>query len=155
MSHLGTLSGMTERRRVTMIVVRLAEYGLAALFLYLGVTKLLGPGAAALSRTAMAVAELSVGAMLLIRASNWVSTPAVITVAVAEVVLFNRPPLAAMACVCAHGLTSWARLTLRPHRPPRTPRLAYDMKTGYGLYEDELRPLHRPQPGDSVRRRRK
>ena len=106
---------MTERRDVAMIVVRSAEYGLAALFLGLGVAKFFGPGAAALSRIVMAVAELTVGALLLIRPSNWVSTPAVITVAVTEVVLFNRPPLAAVACVSAHGLTSWARRTLGAH----------------------------------------
>ena len=109
MSDVEALSNMTDRWSATTIVIRVAEYGLAALFFYLGVTKLLGPGATAPAHTLVACGELIVGALLVIRASEWIATPAVITIAVTEVVLFNRSPLAAIACVGAHGLTSWAR----------------------------------------------
>jgi hypothetical protein len=95
-------------------LVRAAEFALAGLFLYLGITKL--PG-----HILMASAELFVGTLLLIRASELVSTPAVIVVAAVEVALFKRPPIAAIACVSAHGATSWARIVLEkaPHEAVR------------------------------------
>lgn len=93
-------------------LVRVTEYGLAGLFLYLGTAKLLGPGAGTLGRILMAAGELIVGGLILLRTSEMLSTPAVIVVAAAEVALFSRPPLAAIACVSAHGLTTWGRIAL-------------------------------------------
>jgi len=103
------------------IVVRVAEFGLAGLFLYLGATKLLGPGAGALARVLMASAELTVGILILVRVSAIVSTPAVIVVAAAEVALFGRPPLVAMACVSVHILSSIGRR----HETPLHDRRAF------------------------------
>jgi hypothetical protein len=101
-----------SRHRVISIVVRVAEYGLAGLFLYLGTTKLLGAGAGMAARVLTASGELMVGMLILMRVSEMVSTPAVIVVAAVEVALFSRPPIAAIACVSAHGLTTWGRIAL-------------------------------------------
>jgi hypothetical protein len=92
------------RQRVISIVVRVTEYALSALFLYLGVTRYL-TGAHTLGRVLMASAELTVGVLIFVRVSELVSMPAVIVVAATEVALFSRPPLVAMACVSAHVLT--------------------------------------------------
>jgi len=92
------------RQRVISIVVRVAEYALSALFLYLGVTRYL-TGAHTLGRVLMASAELTVGVLIFVRVSELVSMPAVIVVAATEVALFSRPPLVAMACVSAHVIT--------------------------------------------------
>jgi hypothetical protein len=97
---------------VISIGVRVAEYGLGALFLYLGTTKFLSSGASPLVRVLMASAELIVGILILTRVSEMVATPAVIVVAAAEVALFGRPPIAAMVCVSVHGLTTWGRIAL-------------------------------------------
>ena len=102
------------RQRVISIVVRVAEYALSALFLYLGVTRYL-TGAHTLGRVLMASAELTVGVLIFVRVSELVSTPAVIVIAATEVALFSRPPLVAMACVSAHVLT------VRFHRRYETP----------------------------------
>ena len=77
------------------VIIRVAEYGLGGLFLVL-----------------MASAELTVGLLILTRVSELLSTPAVIVVAAAEVALFSRPPIAAIACVSVHGLTTWGRMVL-------------------------------------------
>ena len=92
------------RQRVISTVVRVTEYALSALFLYLGVTRYL-TGAHTLGRVLMASAELTVGVLIFVRVSELVSMPAVIVVAATEVALFSRPPLVAMACVSAHVLT--------------------------------------------------
>jgi hypothetical protein len=92
------------RQRVISIVVRVTEYALSALFLYLGVTRYL-TGAHTLGRVLMASAELTVGVLIFVRVSELVSMPAVIVVAATEVALFSRPPLMAMACVSAHVIT--------------------------------------------------
>ena len=102
------------RDRVVSIVVRVTEYALSALFLYLGVTRYL-TGAHTLGRVLMASAELTVGVLIFVRVSELVSTPAVIVIAATEVALFSRPPLVAMACVSAHVLT------VRFHRRYETP----------------------------------
>jgi hypothetical protein len=103
---------MTSRHRVISILVRGVEFGLAALFLYLGTTKFFAPGASTPARVLMASGELAVGLLILARVSEMLSTPAVIVVAAAEVGLFGRPPLAAMVCVSAHGLATWGRIAL-------------------------------------------
>jgi hypothetical protein len=92
------------RQRVTSILLRVVEFGLGGLFLYLGVTRYL-TGAHTLGRVLMASAELTVGVLILVRVSELVSMPAVIVVAATEVALFSRPPLVAMACVSAHVIT--------------------------------------------------
>ena len=104
---------MMSRHRLISILVRAGEFGLSALFLYLGTSKFLGPGALTPTRALMAAAELAVGALILVRASELLATPAVIVVAAAEVALFGRPPIAAIACVSAHGLTTWGRIALQ------------------------------------------
>jgi len=104
------------RHRVISIGVRVVEYGLGALFLYLGTTKLLGGGASSVARMLTASGELIVGVLILARVSEMVSTPAVIVVAAVEVALFSRPPIAAMACISAHGLATWGRIALAGRR---------------------------------------
>lgn len=99
------------------MIVRVAEYLLAALFLYLGTTKFFGHGASKI----MASAEILVGIGILTRVSEVLATPAVIVVAAAEVALFSRPPLAAIACVSAHGLTTWGRIALHNKLRHETP----------------------------------
>ena len=95
---------VTTRHRVIPILVRVTEYALSAIFLYLGVTRYL-TGAHTLGRVLMASAELTVGILILARVSQMVSTPAVIVIAATEVAMFSRPPLVALACVSAHVLT--------------------------------------------------
>jgi len=95
---------VTTRHRVIPILVRVTEYALAAIFLYLGVTRYL-TGAHTLGRILMASAELTVGILIFARVSQMVSTPAVIVIAATEVAMFSRPPLVALACVSAHVLT--------------------------------------------------
>jgi hypothetical protein len=112
-----------SRHRILSIVVRVAELGLGALFLYLGTTKFLGAGAATVARLSVASAEMLVGILILTRVSGKVSTPVVVVVAAAEVALFGRPPLAAMACVSAHGLTTWGRIALHHDKFPVMTRL--------------------------------
>jgi hypothetical protein len=98
------------RHRTLSTVVRTVEFGLGALFLYLGTVKIVQ------AHLIMGAAEIIVGFLIVLRASAMVSMPAVIVVAAAEVVLFQRPPVAALACISAHGLTTWARTTiLRAH----------------------------------------
>jgi hypothetical protein len=81
------------RHRVISIVVRVGEYALGGLFLYLGTTKFLGAGASTLARVLMASAEVTVGVLILLRVSEMLATP---------------------ACISAHGLTTWGRI--RFHR---------------------------------------
>lgn len=104
------------RHRTISVVVRVAEYGLAALFLYLGTTKFLGAGAITLARVITASSEIAVGILILTQVSEIISVPAVIAVAAAEVALFSRPPMAAIACISAHGLTTWGRIALSARR---------------------------------------
>ena len=109
---------MTSRHRVISWLLRAIEVGLALLFLYLGTTKLFVPDALTASRALIASAELIVGVLILAKVSEMVSTPAVIVIAAAEVTLFGRPPLAAIACVSAHGLTIWGRIALNARLQP-------------------------------------
>ena len=108
-------------------IVRTAEYGLAALFLYLGTTKFLGGGLYTRERVLMGCAELILGVLIFVLVSEIVSTPAVIAVAAAEVALFSRPPIAALACISVHGLTTWGRIALR-HRGVDTGHDATDLR---------------------------
>jgi hypothetical protein len=94
---------VTTKHRVISILVRVVEYALGGLFLYLGATKFLGD-THTLGRILMAAAELTVGVLIFVRVSEMVATPAVIVVAATEVALFSRPPLVAIACVSAHML---------------------------------------------------
>ena len=100
------------KHRVISTCVRVAEYGLGALFLYLGTTKFIWAGASTLARVLMAAAEFTVAILILARVSEMVATPAVIVVAAVEVAVFGRPPIAAIACVGVHGLTTWGRIAL-------------------------------------------
>jgi len=90
---------------VTSVLLRVVEFGLGGLFLYLGASRFL-VGTRTPGRVLMASAELTVGVLILVRVSEMVSMPAVIVVAATEVALFSRPPLVAMACVSAHVLTA-------------------------------------------------
>ena len=93
-------------------LLRAIEFALAILFLYLGATKLFASDALTVSRALIASAEMIVGVLIVAKVSERVSTPAVIVIATAEVALFSRSPLAAIACVSAHGLTTWGRIAL-------------------------------------------
>jgi hypothetical protein len=92
--------------------------GLGILFLYLGTIKLLGRDEAArlaamgvdpYLRDTIGGLELTVAALLLARTSGYLLHFLVAGVAVIEVGLLHRAPLAAVACLAAHGLSTWAR----------------------------------------------
>lgn len=107
---------MTSRHRLISSLIRTVEFGLALLFLYLGTTKFFVPETLTFSRALIGAAELIVGVLIVTNVSAIVSTPAVIVIAATEVALFGRPPLAAMACVSAHGLTTWGKIALHARR---------------------------------------
>jgi hypothetical protein len=92
-------------------LLRAAELAMAALFFYLGITKLVGIGS--VFRYATGVLEL-IGAALfclpfLSRGASFLLTGIVATVAIIEVVMLQRPPAAAAACLTAHGFVTWGR----------------------------------------------
>jgi hypothetical protein len=100
------------------VVAHSLKAGLGGLFLYLGTTKLLGHGEATrlaamgvdrYLRDTIGWLELTVAALLLVRTSGFLLHSLVAGVAVVEVGLLHRPPLAAVACLTAHGLSTWAR----------------------------------------------
>jgi hypothetical protein len=92
--------------------------GLGILFLYLGTIKLLGRDEAArlaamgvdrYVRDTVGGLELTVAVLLLARTSGLLLHLLVAGVSVVEVGLLHRAPLAAVACLAAHGLSTWAR----------------------------------------------
>ncbi len=100
------------------VVAHLITAGLGILFLYLGTTKLLGRDEAARLaaigvgrnlRDAIGWVELAVTGLLFVRASGYLLHSLMAGVALIEVGLLHRPPLAAVACLAAYGLSSWAR----------------------------------------------
>jgi hypothetical protein len=125
-----------SRSLILGVVAHSLKAGLGVLFLYLGTTKLLGRDEAArlaaigvdrYLRDTTGWLELTVAALLLARGSGYLLHSLVAGVAVIEVVLLHRPPLAAAACVAAHGLSTWARSahdrhrTANPSQPARRP----------------------------------
>lgn len=133
------LSGVV-RRPLTPVLLHLLELAMGALFLYLGGAKLLGlPAAVRLFhdigwgqwfRYVTGVVELTGGLLLVVPRLAGASALLLMTVMVVatgiELFVLHRPPVAATACLCAHGIIAWNRraqtrrlLAHRPHRPPR------------------------------------
>jgi hypothetical protein len=128
-----------SRSLILRVVAHSLKAGLGVLFLYLGTTKLLGRDEAARLaamgvdrhlRDAVGWLELTGAALLLARDSGYLLHSLVAGVALIEVGLLHRAPLAAVACLAAHGLSTWARsahdrnrtaskrLRLRDSNPP-------------------------------------
>jgi hypothetical protein len=108
----------TSRPLMLAVIAHSLKAGLGVLFLYLGTTKLLGRDEAArlaamgvdrYLRDTIGWLELTVAALLLVRASGYLLHSLVAGVALIEVGLLHRAPLAAFACLVAHGLSTWAR----------------------------------------------
>lgn len=109
---------LASRSVILAVVARLLTAGLGVLFLYLGASKLLGRDEAArlaamgvdrYLRDTVGGLELTVAALLLARTSGLLLHCLVAGVSVVEVGLLHRAPLAAVACLAAHGLSTWAR----------------------------------------------
>jgi hypothetical protein len=122
------------------------KVGLGVLFLYLGTTKLLGRDEAArlaamgvdrYLRDTIGWLELTVAALLLVRTSGYLLHPLVAGVAVIEVGLLHRAPLAAVACLAAHGLSTWARSA---HDRVRRPGPAYPPRRSGAIRLRHARP---------------
>jgi uncharacterized membrane protein YphA (DoxX/SURF4 family) len=122
-----TISEMRKRKEeerelpLVSVLIHMLELAMAALFLYLGGTKLLGsPAAVRLFhdygwgqwfRYVTGVVELA-GALLLIvpRLARASALMAVMVVAMGiELFVLHRPPVAATACLSAHGIIAWKR----------------------------------------------
>jgi hypothetical protein len=125
-----------SRSLILGVVAHSLKAGLGILFLYLGTIKLLGRDEAArlaaigvdrYLRDTIGWLELTVAALLLARGSGYLLHSLVAGVALIEVALLHRAPLAAAACVVAHGLSTWARSvhdhnrTANPPHPARRP----------------------------------
>ena len=115
------------------VVAHTLKAGLGVLFLYLGTTKLLGRDEAArlaaigvnrYLRDTIGWLELTAAALLLIRGSGYLLHSLVAGVALIEVALLHRAPLAAAACVVAHGLSTWARSVHDRNRAANPPHPA-------------------------------
>ena len=127
------------RRPLAPVLLRMLEFAMGALFLYLGGAKLLGsPAAVRLFhdigwgqwfRYVTGVVELTGGLLLVVPRLAGVSALLLMTVMVVatgiELFVLHRPPVAATACLCAHGTIAWNRRAqtrrLLPHRPHRSP----------------------------------
>lgn len=123
-----------ERAAMTLL-----EFAMGALFLYLGGAKLLGsPAAVRLFhdigwgqwfRYVTGVVELTGGLLLVVPRLAGASALLLMTVMVVatgiELFVLHRPPVAATACLCAHGIIAWNRRAqtrrLLAHRPHRSP----------------------------------
>jgi hypothetical protein len=130
-----------SRSLILGVVAHSLKAGLGVLFLYLGATKLLGRDEAArlaamgvdrYLRDTIGWLELTAAALLLVRASGYLLHSLVAGVALVEVALLHRPPLAAVACLVAHGLSTWARSAHDRNREviarPRARRRRPDMR---------------------------
>jgi putative oxidoreductase len=125
-----------SRRPPTAFLLRGLEFTMGALFLYLGGAKLLGsPAAVRLFhdigwgqwfRYVTGVVELTGGLLLVVPLLAGASALLLMTVMVVatgiELFVLHRPPVAATACLCAHGIIAWNRRgqtrRLFSHRPP-------------------------------------
>jgi hypothetical protein len=117
------------RDRILAVVVRVLEAALGVLFLYLGVTKLLGTdeanhfaaiGVGRAMRIGVALLELVVSTLLFARTADGVLNALIMAVALIEMGILKRPPIAVFACLGTHGLTTWARSTHERGRAVRT-----------------------------------
>jgi putative oxidoreductase len=113
---------LAARRRHPM-ALRGLEFVMGVLFLYLGGAKLLGtPASVRLFRDigwgqwfryVTGVVEVSGALLLLIPALAGASALLLMSVMVAatgiELFVLHRPPVAAMACLCAHTVIAWGR----------------------------------------------
>ena len=124
-----------SRRPPTAFLLRGLEFAMGALFIYLGGAKLLGsPAAVRLFhdigwgqwfRYVTGVVELTGGLLLvvpLLAGASALLLMAVMVVATGiELFVLHRPPVAATACLCAHGIIAWNRRgqtrRLFSHRP--------------------------------------
>jgi hypothetical protein len=122
-----------SRSLILGVVAHSLKAGLGVLFLYLGTTKLLGRDEAArlaaigvdrYVRDTIGWLELTVAVLLLARGSGYLLHSLVAGVALIEVALLHRAPLAAAACVVAHGLSTWARSAHDRHRTADPPHPA-------------------------------
>ena len=127
------------RRPLVPVLVKVLELAMGALFVYLGGTKLLGsPAAVRLFhdigwgqwfRYVTGVVELTGGLLLvvpLVAGASALLLMAVMVVATGiELFVLHRPPVAATACLCAHGIIAWNRRgqtrRLFSHTPHRSP----------------------------------
>jgi putative oxidoreductase len=109
------------RRGLVPVLFQVLELAMGALFLYLGATKLLGStqtvrlfhdyGWGQWFRYVTGVIELA-GALLLIvpRLARASALMVIMVVATAiELFVLHRPPMAATACLSAHGMIAWKR----------------------------------------------
>ena len=126
------------RLSILAILVRVLEAGLGLLFLYLGVTKLLGIGDAKEFATVgvspglrygVAILELAESILLFGRLAEGVLNAMMVAVALIEMGLLKRPPIAVFACMGTHGLTTWARSA---HKHGRALRQVKDLIPGSG-----------------------
>jgi putative oxidoreductase len=112
-----------SRPPVHRTLLRAVELAMAALFLYLGTTKLMGTtesvrlfdvvGIGSWLRYATGTLEL-IGAALLFsptlsRAASFPRAVIMAVVAIIEIFILKRPPAAAAVCVTAHGFITWGR----------------------------------------------
>jgi putative oxidoreductase len=127
------------RHPLAPVLLHMLEFAMGALFLYLGGAKLLGsPGAVRLFhdigwgqwfRYVTGVVELTGGLLLVVPRLAGASALLLMTVMVVatgiELFVLHRPPVAATACLCAHGIIAWNRRAqtrrLLAHRPHRSP----------------------------------
>jgi putative oxidoreductase len=127
------------RRPVAPVLLRVLEFAIGALFFYLGGAKLLGsPAAVRLFhdigwgqwfRYVTGVVELTGAVLLVVPRLAGASALLLMTVMVVatgiELFVLHRPPVAATACLCAHGIIAWNRRAqtrrLFAHRPHRSP----------------------------------
>ena len=107
------------------VLIHMLELAMAALFLYLGGTKLLGsPAAVQLFhdygwgqwfRYVTGAIELAATLLLIVpRLARASVLMAVMVVAMGiELFVLHRPPVAATACLSAHGIIAWKRQEAR------------------------------------------
>ena len=111
------------RHPLAPVLLHMLEFAMGALFLYLGGAKLLGlPAAVRLFhdigwgqwfRYVTGVVELTGGLLLVVPRLAGASALLLMTVMVVatgiELFVLHRPPVAATACLCAHGIIAWNR----------------------------------------------
>jgi hypothetical protein len=127
----------TARPLILGVLAHSLKAGLGVLFLYLATIKLLGRDEAArlaamgvdrYLRDTIGWLELTLAALVLASGSGYLLHSLVAGVALIEVGLLHRAPVAAVACLAAHGLSTWARSAhdrtrkVGPSYPTRGPR---------------------------------
>lgn len=122
---LTTRPGVALPRPLGPLLLRVLEFTMGGLFLYLGGAKLLGsPAAVRLFhdigwgqwfRYVTGVIELTGALLLVVPRLAGASALLLMTVMVVatgiELFVLHRPPVAATACLCAHGIIAWNRRT--------------------------------------------